>query len=502
MRYFLYLIMACIAGFIGLFTFADQDTFDKVSSRLVNLTGLVSSSSKVNPIVEIERIAKLIIEDRNWNTRRINLFVYHWGGLDTLHQRQARNSEWYRQFASLLRNKIKQPKTRRSSQIPVRDENKDLIFTLAVVVGVTHQYANYNNRTNLARVSSVSKVNTDAEDIIQQEIVERTRIASNKSNGFFGEDSNADRFNNDAAEEKQPLKVAKLDTSSRLKRGRLSTMRSKPLVSKIKETDIDDVLDNYSSAYKNGNADDLINLFANNGSRSEKKKIEKLKANFIQQFKGSDERFVEFSDLYWQFDTDSALGKGDYFAINELKNRKGTRTYDGKVKIELKRDGNQVRIAKFQLVNLKVKVTPPEMSLSSTKSIRKRKPARSKSVPTAAELYEIVSRYVGAYEEGDIGTLESLFSYDAKTNSHSDLQGIKQNFTAEFAVTSDRQLFIQDLMWSFEEDYAKGIGNIQTLILSKKGNEIESSSGKIQFIAKKINDRVYITHLYRTEHKN
>jgi hypothetical protein len=496
MRYFLYLIMSCIAGFIGLFTFADQETFDKVSSKIVGINTLFSSSSKVNPIAEVERIAKLIIEDRNWNSRRINLFVYHWGGLDTLHQRQAKNSEWYRQFASLLRNKIKRPKGKRSSQAPNRDENKDLIFTLAVVVGVTQQYANYNNRTNLSRVSSVTKTNDDPEDIIQEE------VASKSSGDFFDGNSNTDSVDKNNANEERPLVVAKVDTSSKFKPSRLSTTRSKPPVSKIKETDIDDVLDSYSSAYKSGDADDLIDLFASKGSGTENSKIRKLKANFLQQFKGSNERFVEFSDLYWQFDASSALGKGDYFAINELKNKKGTRTFDGKVNIELKRDGNKVRIAKFQLLNLKVKVTPPEMSLSSTKSTKKRKSVRSKSVPTAAELYEVVNRYVGAYEEGDIGTLESLFTYDAKTNSQSDLQGIKQNFTTEFSITADRQLFIQDLRWSFEDDYAKGIGNVKSLVLSNRGNEVESSSGKIQFIAKKINDKVYITHLYRTEHKN
>ena len=115
--------------------------------------------------------------------------------------------------------------------------------------------------------------------------------------------------------------------------------------------------------------------------------------------------------------------------------------------------------------------------------------------PTAAQLQDIVTQFISAYETGNLERFDSLFSVNAKSNDHTNLATIKQEYKELFATTSDRQLFINDLKWSFVENKAKGVGKLHALIVSKD-DSVRVVKGKIQFVAEKAGNKAIITHLY------
>ena len=139
--------------------------------------------------------------------------------------------------------------------------------------------------------------------------------------------------------------------------------------------------------------------------------------------------------------------------------------------------------------------TKPAMSvpdLAMTYAGQKKLPPEG---PTAAQLQDMVTQFISAYEIGDLERFDSLFSINAKSNDHTNLATIKQEYQELFAATVDRQLFINDLNWSFVENKAKGVGKMHALIVSKD-DSVRVITGKIQFVAEKAGNKAIITHLY------
>ena len=160
--------------------------------------------------------------------------------------------------------------------------------------------------------------------------------------------------------------------------------------------------------------------------------------------------------------------------------------------------GNQVTISSFNILNRKVNVITPtnNHSLTAGESI---KPVVGKNIPTPAELQDITTQLVTAYETGDIDRFLSLFSKEIKTNDRIDLDGVKQDYSELFRNTTDRQMFIQNLRWTNESIGSKGVGDLEVIILSEEGGTVYSMEGKIQIVAQKIEDKILITHLYHIE---
>lgn len=148
-------------------------------------------------------------------------------------------------------------------------------------------------------------------------------------------------------------------------------------------------------------------------------------------------------------------------------------------------------ISKVMVTAPNGKITTPELMLTSTADKKMKRVNR----PTAAELQDIVVRFVKAYEGGELALFESIFASNAKTNEQSNLDGIKHDYSELFANTTDRQLFITSLDWVFEENLAKGVGELNALVLIKNEG-VRKIQGKIQFVAEKYDSKVRITHLY------
>jgi hypothetical protein len=210
-------------------------------------------------------------------------------------------------------------------------------------------------------------------------------------------------------------------------------------------------------------------------------------------FANSQKRHVNFTGINWRIAGIKAVVDSDYEANIELKNNKGVQSVAARARLELQVKNDGLKIDRLELLNRKVNVVTPELNLASTS---KRITPRA---PTAAELQDVVTRLIGAYESGDIKMLTSLFASDAKTNDRNGLKGITEDYNQLFANTSERQMFIQGMDWSQDKNYAKGSGNLEAIVFSGSGESVYTMKGKIQIVARRIDDKVLITQLYHIE---
>ena len=161
--------------------------------------------------------------------------------------------------------------------------------------------------------------------------------------------------------------------------------------------------------------------------------------------------------------------------------------------VEMELLNNEIQITRFELLNRNVNVITPELTLDPVKKIKK------PEGPTVADLQDVVTRLIDAYESGDIKGLSALFANNAQTNDQQGLAGIEKDYQELFDSTTDRQMFIQGLQWSHDKNSAKGSGNLEAIVLSEAGGSVYTMTGKIQIVARRIDDKVLITHLYHIE---
>lgn len=147
--------------------------------------------------------------------------------------------------------------------------------------------------------------------------------------------------------------------------------------------------------------------------------------------------------------------------------------------------------------NLLAKANNPMIAAKPELHINK---SRNVAHPTPAELDYVINQYIDGYEKGNVNKILELLSLNAKTSAQSNAKEIGAYLTDLFSSTKDRQLFIRNVKWKYEGNIAKGVGDIHTMLLpGKTTGEIVSTKGKIQIIAKKVNNTVLITHLYSTQ---
>jgi hypothetical protein len=115
------------------------------------------------------------------------------------------------------------------------------------------------------------------------------------------------------------------------------------------------------------------------------------------------------------------------------------------------------------------------------------------------ELDAIVTRFIAAYEHGDLDILMSLFSPTARTNDKNNWQGIRQDYKNLFGASSFRLLNIVNLTWSSTNNAMKGTGDYEIAIAMDEAGNARTLHGKIQFVVGKVDNQLRITRLYHLE---
>ena len=443
--------------------------------------------------VQLERVANLIIIDDEWSKARINLFNKHWNASSVEAREAYKTTAWFQHFSYRLDTKFNRA-IYTGELFSGSGSEKHPVYKLALSVGVADPKVDY--QAGLDKNKNYMQI----ENAVANELasLEKSRIQNKANDAQVVADEQAlaklltDR-------EGKPLISPTVTPKAEVmpepvkEETRVIVAAAKPPA--ISEQDVSRVFKKYSAAYENGNLKELSSLFGVNDPAQGKRIIEQLKSNYETVFANSRKRKVNFKGINWRFDGNRATVNSDYSAKIELKNNKGTQTVVANARIDLQKYKNELRIANFELLNRSVSVVTPELNIASVKPVLKKKPES----PTAAELQDIVTRLVNSYETGDLNMFTNLFSLDAKTNDRDNLAGIKDDYKALFSSSNDRQMFIQGMKWTFNGKHAKGIGDLDAIVLSEAGNQVYSMGGKIQLVAQRIDGKVRITHMYHIE---
>jgi len=434
--------------------------------------------------LQMERIANLIIRDGNWTDTRITLFLREWTRSTQEAREIFKTKAWYQHFSYRLNSKFQKEQEIGAFADQDNVSSNHPIMKLALALGVADPSTSYAaSSTHKQPIEELAKeVTQELAAVEQEKLAEQQQESSVESRSSLNKMLMAEYGETRAVHNtnKQATLVIPASTNG--------AQKETPTIS---DADVTRVLEKYKAAYELGNMQQLSTLFGVNDPESGKAILAQLKSNYETVFANSNKRNVNFDHVNWRMQGSSAVIDSNYQANIELKNDKGVQSVKAKAMIELQHSNRAIIINRLELIDRKVNVVTPELNLASVK--------KRPDAPTAAELQDVVTRLIGAYESGNIKLLTSLFAKDAKTNDRDGLQGIRDDYAELFATTSERQMFIQGMEWSQDKNFAKGSGDLEAIVFSEAGESVYSMKGKIQIVARRIDNKVLITHLYHIE---
>lgn len=122
-----------------------------------------------------------------------------------------------------------------------------------------------------------------------------------------------------------------------------------------------------------------------------------------------------------------------------------------------------------------------------------KKPKNKQNVPTIAELNNLTVQLIHAYETGDLERFGSLFDDDPESEHYEQLERVKSEYEDLVYQTSDRQMFIRDMKWSFEGDEAIGKGTLTLVTLFSSQAQVLNRKKQLEMIARKDKNKILIT---------
>jgi hypothetical protein len=425
-----------------------------------------ASTFEINHTQQIKNISDLILQDKNWSDARISSLLAHWHTLDSAERGKVKNFYWFQHFTYSLTQQVKQYSLNTPAASHVM-ENTPLI-KLAFALDVTD-----NKGLPVKQTGGNAKYQTLVAEI-KNEIAQVERAAKKSQQNTESE--------------------AVLNAQLRKK---LAAPSEKTKALPISNLNVKELLEKYKDAYESGNLPAIAELFGMSPSNNDNG----LKTNFESVFKNSSKRTVDFRDFIWEPTANGVVINSNYNGVLEFAGDKGTQNVIAQAKIVAIQKDTQLKILSFELLNSKVSVTTPKLDILPVNNNSDEQEHAVSQFPNAAQLQELTTQLVTAYETGDLALFTSLFSSDVKTNDRIDLEGIRADYAKLFSGTSDRQMFIQNLRWTDETIGAKGTGDLEVIVLSNGVNTVYSMEGKIQIVAQLIEGKPLITHLYHIEHQ-
>lgn len=484
-RYSMYvLLVLALAGFFwSVYLFIAPATRGFKPDREATTANTVDDQAAIGR--QLERIANRVIEDGSWNEERIKSFLRYWNNSDPGAREGYKRTAWYQQFTFRLHNRYQQDRHRGAFTSYKGDLDQYPLLALALATEVAQQGDNY------AQVVSESEAVDYARlaDEVKRELSKVEQASTTSRNAPSGklETQTASAF-----PDVETSPHSKIVSNSVIDNDAASIPDSMP-AQPISRQDIADILQRYAAAYEKGDLGQIASLFGVEDSNSGRKIVEQLKQNYQTVFDNSVNRKLRFQGLDWKIRNNQAVVNSDYNAIINLKNNKGSQTVTATANVIMNVGEDNITISRFQLLGQKVRVISPELNLVTAA------PTGRAMTPTEDEMRQIIARLVRAYEIGDINGFVSLFAKDARTNDQSDLAGIKQDYQAFFSSTKDRKMAIKNLHWAFDKTQAHGRGLLEAKVVTRAGDPEYAMIGNIEIKAKRLNNKVLITHLYHTE---
>jgi len=232
----------------------------------------------------------------------------------------------------------------------------------------------------------------------------------------------------------------------------------------------------FSNAYQGGKIDRFMQLFSVNAQTNNQDSLVGIRREYVELFNSTRSRKMNFENLNWKIDGDSARGDGRYSALIMPNGTVKENLYKGKVTIHAELRDRRLRISSFYF-------TSDDVQTSAASSIGR------------AELNRFVNKFVTAYEHGRLDELMSLFAKNARTNDQTSAEGIRKDHEELFRTTVARQMFLKNMNWTFSANGAEGSGDFEVLVQPRNSSEFASVKGKIEMSVQKNGANISITKM-------
>lgn len=464
--------------------FTSSPSSNDISEQISANSGTNTATNKAQMLRDL---MDLIIRDNNWTSQRISTLTAYWNDLDDAAKRQLSETPWYQLFVFHLEKQIDSMQQDWASS--KENGNAAQILKLAAIIG--DKGAGGNNGVASRYQQLVQEL---ARDIADAEYA----AANNPANSEDDKNPESEQALNERLK-KQLSVYYPSSVNEELAKDESAKPAHSPLIT---QQNLSSLLDRYKEAYELGDLQKMLALF--DTSLLDKTRISNLKNKFLPVFNNTSKRSIYFHNIHWKADNEQVILDSGYNAVLELNSNKGTQNVAAQAEIKINVVNNALRIVSIQLHKRKTNVISNRSAAASSDKAPGGASADASPVvmPTPAQLQDLTTQLVSAYENGDIDRFTSLFSSDVKTNNQVDRKGLKKDYQELFSTTNDRQMFIQNLKWTHEKTGAKGTGDLEVLILSDSGGTVYSMHGKIQLVAQRVDGHVRITHMYHIERKN
>ncbi|NOZ53765.1 MAG: hypothetical protein GXP08_11625 [Gammaproteobacteria bacterium] len=123
----------------------------------------------------------------------------------------------------------------------------------------------------------------------------------------------------------------------------------------------------------------------------------------------------------------------------------------------------------------------------------------SASIPdghiTTAELNTLLSKFMQAYEAGDLTRLVSIFAENMRSNQETNLKNIEEDYRKLFHITDIRKMRISSVRWTETDKRQYGKGKFQLLVREKGAAKVTSYAGNISIDVEKNGQKLLIKTL-------
>jgi len=449
--------MIALLGTIGIFLSIYFNNFYRTEispqTRIVVLKKLGDSDAVDRLRTEdLKLITELLIEGNNWNKDLVDDFIAQWSKLSQNETLSIKKSKWYRQFA----------------------------LTLSTEINRMHNNVNKNNIKSIRKQQTLAAL---ADALIFSDAPETAR---NKPISPEPTSKPVRPAVTQTHSPESPKTTKRPDSSS-------SPANINRAAHKITSDEIVTLLNQFSTYFKAGHLDALLSLLPDNEANDKPQSISNLVKEYEVTFAQTTDREVAIGSIDWRHENHKSTGRGNYKVKMRMRDTLDKKTINATLKITLTRKNDRIHISNFELLNREETIINNPGNTKNTTQLSKQ---HQQDYPTRSELQDLVTRYVDAYESGDIDKLMTLFASASWTTDVAGLTELRQEYNDLFNSTTEREIFVNKINWSMKDGRAVGTGELALTHHSVSEGNVTSSKGKIRFITKRTGKAVLITHLF------
>lgn len=334
---------------------------------------LISSlQDSATPGDELHQHTRYMLQDNNWETQQLNRFFYHWNALTPAQQDVLKQQTWFLDFTVSLNEAIIKQAGETPDNAYDHNEQRELLNTLAIVIDPLLQI-----NPDPARQLELPPVmqNTASKSPGQENsalpgdrpgsstLPDATRIAATEHSAQPVANTPATQMQTAAditpASVTQPRQdIAKAPAKISTKPARRELTRPDAVTNtgsteQPTETELDDLVNQYISAYVNGDNTRFLKLLSFNAKTNTQSGLKDIQQEYGELFSSTSSRQLQIYKVKWTIKNSLAKGIGNFYSSRIENDGDGhVQAFNGKIQIIAKKLGNGVLITHlFKTIN-------------------------------------------------------------------------------------------------------------------------------------------------------